>query len=168
MLTQEKLKEHMHYNSETGIFTRTKPLKYQQKSNSEMIGSICNGYRIIYVCGKPYKAHRLAFLYMKGYFPKMVDHINGIKDDNRWINLRPCNYSVNNQNRHTVRRDSKTGFTGVYLQENGRRYRAYITINYKRHELGSFDTAEEDSHAYLIARKRMHPWHSVNVGEGTT
>ena len=56
----------------------------------EQVGCInSEGYRIINIDGIEYYAHDLAFLYMTGEVPKgEVEHINGIKDDDSWKNLR--------------------------------------------------------------------------------
>ena len=83
MLTQERLKELLHYCPDTGIFTWIKP------KQTTRVGDECGfindpGYRGIGIDSRPYKSHRLAFLYMLGRLPnKQVDHINQVKSDNR-------------------------------------------------------------------------------------
>lgn len=70
------------------------------------------GYRRIKIDGKSYKEHRLAFYFMTGEWPKdQVDHINLIRDDNRWENLRVAS---NAQNQWNSKPYSSTGFKGVY------------------------------------------------------
>lgn len=98
-LTQSELKLLLNYCPITGTFT------WMKRSNSHVdAGSVAgtlrpDGYINIGVKGKRYQAHRLAFLYMLGEFPSYdVDHINKVKNDNAWINLRPATRSENMQN----------------------------------------------------------------------
>jgi len=89
MITQKELKELLHYNPDTGIFTRL-----IKTASSVQIGDVAgckhkaNGYIIINVLGIPYRAHRLAWLYMTGRWPKhQVDHDDHIRHNNKWSNL---------------------------------------------------------------------------------
>lgn len=96
-MDQETLKAVIHYDPETGIFTNL-------KNGKKMGGINANGYVIVCVKRKGYRAHRLAFLYMEGNLPPdQVDHINGIRADNRWKNLRHATSAENakNQCRHS-------------------------------------------------------------------
>ena len=89
MLTQSELKSLLHYDPETGLFTWIAPL-----SNRVQVGDVCStvapiGYILIGVRGQKLYAHRLAWLYMTGEWPEnQIDHINCVKTDNRWANLR--------------------------------------------------------------------------------
>jgi len=100
MITQQELKELLHYNPETGIFTRKTKV-----NRNKVIGSIAgttdfHGYVAIAIDGKKYKAHRLAWLYMYGKFPdNCIDHINNITTDNRIVNLRDATLSQNQCNK---------------------------------------------------------------------
>lgn len=101
MLTQEELKQKLIYDPETGIFTWI-PRPRSFRRNYVAGGQMLNGYITIGV-GKPYLAHRLAFLYMTGQFPtNQVDHINRIRNDNRWCNLRDATSSENSFNKSVV------------------------------------------------------------------
>ncbi|SRR6266446_2339189 len=85
ILTQERLKELLHYDPETGVFSWI--LKRPAYGGNKKRG---HEYVLINdVDGRDYRAARLAHLYMTGEWPKhKMDHINRIKDDNRWENLR--------------------------------------------------------------------------------
>ena len=100
MLKSTELHRLLHYNPETGVFTWRVNRSRLAKAGS-VAGTInSQGYVSIMVNRKLYLAHRLAFLYMTGSFPvDQVDHINRLRADNRWINLRPCNNSQNHRNR---------------------------------------------------------------------
>ncbi len=90
-----------------------------------------------------------------------VDHINGDRLDNRKENLRICTRAQNCQNKK-LRRDSKSGYKGVYERLETQRFKAYIsdpTTAYpkKRHiSLGHYATAEEAARVYDKAAKEIH------------
>lgn len=114
------------------------------------------GYRRIGINGKEYKEHTLVWIMHYGKFPtKEIDHINGIKTDNRIENLRECTSAENKQNLLTAHRDNKTGFLGVIKLKNGR-YRAAIRKDGKQISLGNYGKAEEAHKAYLDAKKVYH------------
>lgn len=105
-------------------------------------------YWIIRIMDYPFLAHRLAFLYVKGYWPPAgIDHedLDGI--NNRWHNLRAADKSQNGSNRRR-QRNNKTGFKGVSICSKSDRFRATISIGGRWTELGIFDTGEEASAAY--------------------
>ena len=130
MLTQERLKEVLHYDPETGIFA------WQVQTGRSRLDSPAgytrrDGYRQIKVDKRVYLAHRLAWLFMMGAWPsEEVDHINCNKVDNRWTNLRPATRGQNNANSRARR--SKSGIKGVLPAASGRYY-AYIGGKNRRH-----------------------------------
>jgi len=157
MLTQERLKELLHYSPETGLFTRI--IKSAKKVNiGDIVGYLdkSHGYITISIDYTNYYAHRLAFLYMTGKFPKdQVDHIDGIKHHNKWLNLRDANNSENQQNQKKAFKNNKsTGVLGVY--SSGENFITKIGINGKQKYLGTFKTIEEAHSAYIEAKRRLH------------
>jgi hypothetical protein len=97
----------------------------------------------ITISGKRYYASRLAFLWMKGYLPEHdVDHKNRRPSDNRWKNLRHVTHQCNNRNQ-SIRKDNKSGITGVCLDKTGNKWNSYIKINMKMKYLGCFDSKEK-------------------------
>jgi hypothetical protein len=147
MLTQQRLKELLHYDPVTGVITR----------NGKSAGFRNDrGYIIIKVDGYSYKAHRLAWLYMTGGLTaKEIDHINGVTDDNRWNNLRDAEHCENSRNRK-LNKDNKSGFKGVYWLKKQQRWRAVITFDQKKIHLGCYDDPKEAHEAYCIAAKKYH------------
>lgn len=116
------------------------------------------GYIHLELLGKAYKCHRLAWLYMTGEFPKLlIDHINRIKSDNRWLNLREATHSQNKINQ-SLRPDNTSGFKGVSFNKSTKKWMAYATLNKKKVYLGLHETAEAAHKAYLEFSK-------VNYGE---
>jgi hypothetical protein len=136
-LTQNELKKYLSYDKNTSILIR---LIGQIRWINKEAGWINDqGYRLINVKKSKYRAHRLAFLYVEGYLPEHeVDHINKIRDDNRWCNLRHTTHKCNLRNTK-VQIDNKTGVTGVYLPKNGNLWIAAITVDSKRIHIGCFN-----------------------------
>jgi hypothetical protein len=154
MLTQEFLKDILSYAPETGVFTWLIAPSQRTKVGMVAGGISTKGYRKIRVGGARCSASRIAFLYMTGRHPKgQVDHVNGVRSDDRWENLRECTNGENQCN-SGVRKDSGTGFKGVKLGQS--RYIARISKNGKRHYLGSFSTPEEAHKVYCEAADRLH------------
>lgn len=155
MLTQSRLKELLHYCPDTGVFT------WQRARQGVRVGCVAGGiggegYRSIRVDGRNYLAHRLAWLYVYGEWPKdQIDHINGVKDDNRIANLREATNAENNQNL-AMRSSNKSGFVGVHWHSRDRKWHANIRINMKRKFLGRFNTPESAHAAYLAAKAELH------------
>lgn len=115
-----------------------------------------NGYRYVEFQGKSYREHRLVWAICTGEESVGdLDHINGIRDDNRIENLRDIGRHGNAQNERTARKSNRsTGLLGVYRV--GRKFRAIITAHGERIDLGRFTSAEEASEAYLKAKRELH------------
>lgn len=136
MITQERLKEKLTYSPDTGDFHW---IKSGKKAGTL---TLCKYWQIA-IDGKTYLAHRLAFLYMTGKFPKEeVDHINMDKIDNRWCNMREATHVENGRNRR-ITSNNTSGFRGVYF-DRGRSppWRASTSVNGKYKYIGRFKTPE--------------------------
>jgi HNH endonuclease/AP2 domain len=142
-LTQEYLKEILHYEPETGLWF------WFRDNSGKLAGQIHNGYVLITIDGVKYLAHRLAFLYMTGKWPENdVDHKDNIRNNNEWSNLRDCTHSQNMHNKPISKRNS-SGAKGVSYSKVTKKYRATIA-------LGTFNTLEEARVAYENAAKKLH------------
>ena len=113
-ITQQELKRVLHYDPETGIFKWIVNAGAKGRGRAgDVAGTNDQGYIKIIIAGKKYRAHRLAFLYMNGNFPKnAVDHIDGNRGNNKWTNLREATVTDNNRNMRLYRRNV-TGLHGV-------------------------------------------------------
>ena len=136
------LKDRLEYNPETGIIIN--------KKNGKVAGTIHHKGYIKILCNKKfYLGHRVAWYLFYGKFPELqVDHINGVKTDNRIINLREVTQRQNlsNCNRHRLGKVVGTSFCKKY-----KKWSAQIQINKKSINLGRFNTEEEARQVYLRA-----------------
>lgn len=159
-LTAERLRELLSYDPDTGLFRWRSFRAPGHKAGSVAGGYCAYGYIRIGVGQERHKAHRLAFLYMTGtYPPDDVDHINGVRDDNRWQNLRQVTRAMNCQNQRSARSNNKSGkFLGVARIGTTNKFRARIKVSGGPHQhIGVFDTAEAAHAAYVEAKRRLHP-----------
>lgn len=152
-LAQLRLHELLHYEPSTGVFTW---LVRRGRAKAGTAGSKhAEGYIEIGVDGYGYLAHRLAWLYMTASWPAHdVDHINGVRSDNRFSKLRDVVRQVNLQNMQGPKPSNKTGVLGV-VKKRGL-FVASIRSKGKRLFLGSFHTAEAAGSAYLLAKRSLH------------
>lgn len=155
MLTLQRLQELLSYEPITGKFTWLVQ-QGRRISKGSIAGSITNlGYCSIKIDGRPYQAHRLAWLYMYGVWPThFIDHIDGIRSNNKPDNLREATHTQNTHN--TEKRVNNTsGFKGVTQIPNGK-FVAKIGINSRTQNLGTYATAELASEAYEKTAKNLH------------
>lgn len=160
MLTAELLRQQVHYDQETGQFTRKVATGGRYRAVvGAAAGAVCkeSGYVKLSVFSKQYRAHRLAWLWMTGNWPVgEVDHANGKRNDNRWSNLRDVAPAVNRQNQRRAMANSKTGLLGASWSTRDQRFVARIKANGKYLSLGCFNTAEAAHQAYLTAKRNLH------------
>lgn len=110
-----------------------------------------NGYIYPSINGRRYPGHSLVWLLEYGVWPKgQLDHINGVRDDNRPCNLRECSNAENNR-AVGIKKNNTSGYKGVSLNKASGRFYSYIRVNYKRIHLGCFDSPEEAAKAYNAA-----------------
>lgn len=159
MLTQDRLKELLHYDPETGAWTWL-----VSRGGPTRAGAAAGGprrhktafYWHISVDGRSYPSHRLVFLYMTGWFPPdglEPDHIDRNSLNNVWSNLRLVTRSQNQANTR-VYKSNKLGVKGVH--RSGSYYRAFISESGKNRSLGYFFRLEDASAAYQRAASRLY------------
>ena len=160
-ITQDQLKELLRYCPASGVFV-WKLTRGPRAVKGSIAGRINNtGYAQIGIYGKRHSSHRLAYLYMTGEFPPNdIDHINGVKDDNRWCNIRAVTRTENLQNRR-LPRSNTSGTIGVTWHKGNKMWRALITINRKQILIGYFHIKEDAVSARKSADLKygFHPNH---------
>lgn len=160
ILTAKELRDVVHYDADTGNFTRKDPKLRSctgtiPKNPKRAYLNICINYKI-------YKAHRLAWLYIYGEWPNgQIDHINGDKLDNRILNLRTATNAQNKQNSRKARSDSKSGLLGATWYTKGNKWRASIQVDGKKKHLGYFATAEEAHDVFIQAKRKLHAFCTI-------
>ena len=150
MLSQKELKKHLKYCKKTGLFFRKVSISPSVKVGDLAGGINMHGYVTISINSKTYLAHRLAWLYVTGEFPKQViDHINRVRHDNKWGNLRDVSMSENSLN-GKVHKDNKSGVKGVSYKK-GRVSCWQARVN--KVTIGYFKTIEEAEKAVLTTNE---------------
>jgi len=162
MLTQEKLKEILEYYPESGEFIWLK-----RPANNVQAGDVAGtlntaGYIQVTIGNIIYTSHRLAWLYMTGKWPIEIDHINHIRNDNRWINIRETTHAENMRNITLISTNS-SGVNGVGWYKQTKRWRSSIKVNGKLIGLGYFEDKFEAICARLSANNKhgFHPNHGL-------
>ena len=159
-LTQERLKELLHYDPEIGVFT------WIGHRGSSIPGGIAgkahNGYLRFRIDKKTYAAHRLAWLYVTGANPRnQVDHINGIRNDNRFSNLRQATAAENKQNIRLALSTNTSGLLGAHFHKRRKKWTSSVMRDSVRVRLGYFSTPEEAHAAYLAAKRELHQFCTI-------
>lgn len=151
----ERLRELFDLDKETGVLrwrvSTTRKVKVGSIAGSKKKGE----YSAVKVDNKKLFVHRVVFALVNGYLPEQVDHINGVRDDNRPANLRAATCLQNNQNRRT-RKDSSSGIKGVLWSSQHRKWQAYVRANGKNNYLGSFSDPHEAGEVVRAFREQHH------------
>lgn len=169
-ITKEYLHSILDYDSSTGIFTWKYREGISNRTNGSKAGKKAGcisvqGYVVIRIDSKLYRANRLAWIYIYNEIPnKYIDHINGIKSDNRIQNLRVATASQNSSN-SKVHKDNKSKYKGVYFDKSKDKYKARIMHNGKSMYLGLFNTAEEAYKKYTEQALLINGEYASKKGE---
>ena len=151
-ITAQIARANLHYDHETGLF-----IWLTQAARKITVGDVAGtrqkqGYISITLMNVRQFAHRWAWLWMTGEWPlAIIDHRNGVRDDNRWGNLRLADKSLNAAN-SVAQRTNPTGVKGVHL--DGKGYRARLKLHGREIYLGHFDTIEEAAEAYALSHRQ--------------
>lgn len=163
-LTQDYVRSLFDYDPETGVLTwKWRPRGHfssdraWNSTNTRCAGQCAGrlgtkGYIEVGIDGRLYKAHRIIWLLMTGTMPDEIDHDDGVRDNNRFTNLKDGTHSGNMRNK-SARRDNKSGVCGVGWHVKDRRWVAHITIDGKQIRLGAFLDKNDAIAARLAAEK---------------
>jgi hypothetical protein len=128
----------------------------KRKNKGQIAGSPdAKGYLKVTHKGKGYCVHRIVYLLQHGNCPDFIDHINGIKSDNRIENLREADISTNHYN-CKIPVHNTSGAKGVHKLKRQTGYQARINFDGKRKYLGTFPTFELADEFVSLARDMLH------------
>jgi hypothetical protein len=160
-ITQERLKEVLYYNPQTGSFKWAKTRRGVRVGQDA--GRISRlGYHQISIDRRSYLAHRLAWLYMEGFFPTNIeiDHIDQNPSNNKWNNLRLVSRSCNARNCGNGKRN-KSGVKGVVWDKSRQKWEAKIGANGRSNGLGRY-TSFDNAVCARLAAEQCLGWHGCN------
>jgi hypothetical protein len=151
-VSAERVRDLFDYEADSGVFVRK--IGIPGASKGPVAGCLRpDGYTQIGVDRKRVLTHRLVWLWVHGYFPDQIDHIDGDKTNNRLANLREATTSQNHGNM-TKNVCNKSGFKGV--RQRGKRWAASIKLKGVLRYIGTFATPEEAHAAYCEVAKQIH------------
>ena len=160
-LTQARLKEVLHYDPATGLFSWAVGRK-KAAQNAVAGGFSGRGYVVIGVDGVRHRAHRLAWLYEHGYYPEQIDHENHVRHDNRLCNLRATDNAGNHKN-ISKPSNNTSGVVGVSWTQAARSQNGAWEARVCGKFLGYFDDFFEAVCKRKSVERQMnfHPNHGI-------
>lgn len=152
MINQKEIKNVLHYDEHTGVFTRT----FKNGKVKECKTMHNSGYIKISIDGRYYLAHRLAWVYMHGGTLKgiEIDHINNIKTDNRICNLRLATRIENQRNKGKISSNT-SGLKGASFEKRRGLWRSNIKYNGVHYHLGYFKNKLDAHKAYTVKANEL-------------
>ena len=156
------IEDALDYNPETGDLTWKVDRGSRARKGAVAGCPQSQGYRQVKLGGKTYRSHRVAFYIMEGRRPtEQIDHINGVRDDNRWCNLREAEPQENMRNAKQ-RTDNTSGVTGVAWHTWSQKWRARIKVDSTSKHIGVY----EDWFDAVCARKSAEVQYGFHENHG--
>lgn len=155
MITRKQLMSTLDYNPSTGILTWKIHPSRAVKAGDKVTNTSSHGYIRVKIQGREYLAHRLIWLYVYGYLPKCIDHIDRNRSNNKLANLREATYQ-NNSHNMGPRKKGSSKYKGVCWCKRRSRWQAEITIRGYCKYLGHYKVEQDAALAYNKAAKRFH------------
>src|SRR3990167_394585 len=155
-LTADIAREYLSYDQSTGELRWR--FDHWGRKTGELAGGLhkSTGYMRVSLLGKKISAHRLIWLMVHDEWPPMLDHINGIRTDNRLENLRVTDSLLNSQNRIAPSVGSSASLLGAQMHKASGLWKSTIRSGEKKISLGLFATQEEAHAAYVQAKRILH------------
>lgn len=162
----EWLRGNLRYDPETGELWWTKPRRGRNRDKpAGFLDDRTGYYRVGVGPNTLIKRSRAAFALMEGRWPECIDHINGDRADDRWVNLREVTQQENSRNQRRASRNT-SGVLGVYWSKKRKKWRSRIGLDGKLLCLGYYETIEEAADARKAAEVQ-YGFHE-NHGRDTT
>lgn len=158
---EDHILECIQYDGETGLFMWKTTGRGRVKQGWWGGTLATNGYMRIQIMNKQYWAHRIAWLLTHGEWPSgQIDHINGVRTDNRIVNLRSVNGLENNKNQRKTEKNT-SGCVGVSFDNRTNSWAAYVSVENRKRHLGRFENFSDAVRARELANVELgfHPNH---------
>ncbi len=160
-MTDEKIIEAFSYCPITGILSRKgqyyKSGRFSAYDEPKVVSGLNSyGYVQVRLGQRTLLAHRIGWFLHHGYWPEVIDHINGNPSDNRMENLRDISQAENVQNQRHAKSNSTTGLLGVSFDKARGKFVAAVGIGGKRKFIGRFASVEEAHSAYVEKKREIH------------
>jgi len=163
---QEYLRKILDYEPETGALTWKRRDDVSAPWNTKYAGKAAlaalnsDGYLAGCINNVCYRAHRVIWKWYHGADPLQIDHINGVRDDNRIVNLRNVTRAENMRNAKLSSANT-SGATGVCWDKRCNKWQAHIMVNGNHHNIGVFTDFNEAVAARKLAELKhgFHPNH---------
>ena len=156
LITQDRLKSLLTYDADTGVLFNRVCRNSRAPKDAPAGTCTADGYTAVMIGGKKYQAHRLIWLYMTGSWPTVeIDHINQVRNDNRWVNLREATRQENSWNtgKHAK---TKSGVKGVaYIGKSGK-WQVQMRVRGKSYYIGQYNTIEAAAAARANAERQLY------------
>lgn len=162
VFTFEDVSEVFEYCPDTGLIHWKKGGTGRKRDLSAGVLDVCNRYINISYKHVNFKAHRLAWLLHYGEWPSDdIDHVNGVRHDNRMDNLRTVKHADNLKNK-CIQKNNTSGVNGVSWSKAAKKWLAQISFNGMRENLGFFPNIE----GAIAARKAAEEKYSYHPNHG--
>lgn len=156
-----RIKEVLALDPSTGALTWRAMISKRAPVGTVVANKSSKGYIRVGIDGENYFAHRIVWLMYHGVAPSLfIDHINGIKTDNRPANLREGTHFQNMGNQRCARRN-KVGLMGAYWAPNKKKWVSAICVHGKSLKLGAFESEELAHAAYINAKRELHEFCTI-------
>jgi len=153
-LTQEEAHRLFEYRDGV-LYWRERPVQSRKAKGNMEAGTQSHGYKKVTVDQRRYYVHQIVFLMHHGFIPKIVDHVDQDKNNNRIENLREANKAINSLNR-PIQPNNKSGYKGVFWNKQKQKWQAGLYISGKRIHCGFFDELGLAAEFVDLARQMAH------------
>ena len=152
-ITQEQL-HHLYEYRDGELYYKTKTSR--KLKIGDVVGTTNSfGYKVTKIDYKSYRVHRLIFMYHYGYMPKIIDHIDGNRSNNRIENLREVSQGQNQYNRK-IKTSSTSGIKGVYWHKTKQKWVASCAYEGKDNYLGAYLNKDDAIKVVREFREKHH------------
>lgn len=156
LISHFELRRLLHYDADTGVFTWKLDVNSRARAGQVAGNLEKSGYVRIRINKVVYSAHRLAWFYHYGTWPKdRIDHKDGNESNNSILNLRVASNSQNMRNA-SAPSSNKSGVRGVYWNKSLEKWHAQIQIHGKKFHIGYFDSISAAKEARALAAIKKH------------